>query len=337
MEMIKILRLVMVRRFFSSLFSIWCFFCSVSVCFFHLFYIFFCSAALQSFRCSTLYALAFRTNQERFNQFCPSRNRKPHVSYASAIYRPLSPNLPFHFLLMDIRFCFFLSVCIFNLNSLSQALPVYFIYLFNIFFIHSNCIVDVCISVWVCMSMCLCEFSFARLIVFSFVSECYIFFSAASYCRLQLSWMSIYLRINACLNCERAWPLVRIHMFYGKRIVCDYFLRCVLSSRIYLLLYSCWTSKSIYTIYIAYPLDEAEGPRQKERERERAREWVFRFHFGTFPFVRFSLICPFFRSFVGWLILFVHLAVFVQLIQFGTDIKYTGPPCFAQKSVHLTM
>lgn len=132
------------------------------------------------------------------------------------------------------------------------------------------------------------------------MSECYIFFSAASYCRLQLSWMSIYLRINACLNCERAWPLVRIHMFYGKRIVCDYFLRCVLSSRIYLLLYSCWTSKSIYTIYIAYPLDEAEGPRQKERARESKRMSL------QIPFRNFSLRAFFSHlsilSFVRWLV-----------------------------------
>lgn len=155
MEMIKILRLVMVRRFFSSLFSIWCFFCSVSVCFFHLFYIFFfCSAALQSFRCSTLYALAFRTNQERFNQFCPSRNRNPPVSYASAIYRPLSPNLPYHFLLMNIRFCFFFR-CAFSTRILFLGLSQCISSIYSIYFLFIRIVllmyVSVCECVWVCV------------------------------------------------------------------------------------------------------------------------------------------------------------------------------------------
>lgn len=304
MEMIKILRLVMVRRFFSSLFSIWCFFCSVSVCFFHLFYIFFCSAALQSFRCSTLYALAFRTNQERFNQFCPSRNRKPHVSYASAIYRPLSPNLPFHFLLMDIRFCFFLSVCIFNLNSLSQALPVYFIYLFNIFFIHSNCIVDVCISVWVCMSMCLCEFSFARLIVFSFVSECYIFF--------------LLLVIAAYSSLEWAFTFVLMHVWIVNAPGLSFEYTCFMVSVLYVTIFFVASYRpeficyfiaaghpSLYILYIWRThwmrLRDPDRKRESEREQENESSDSISELFPSCVFL--SFVHSFVRSLVGWFFL----------------------------------
>lgn len=42
--------------------------------------------------------------------------------------------------------------------------------------------------------------------------------------------------------CTR-WPLVRIHMFYGKRILCDYFLRCVLSYIEFICYFMCWTFK----------------------------------------------------------------------------------------------
>lgn len=166
---------------------------------------------------------------------------------------------------------FYLFIRYFSLSlSLSFALRVFV-------FIHSNR------TTCVCVLMCVVLFLFVVVVVVVGLIVFCVFFR--SYCRFQFSSIDVYLRINARLNCVRAWPLVRIHMFYGKRILCDYFLPCrLIVYQIYLLLYVCRTFKL-------------------HHNRMKKREW-FLFEFFLFYLLFVSFIAPH----------FTHL-VFAQLIQ----------------------
>lgn len=156
-----------------------------------------------------------------------------------SLSHPLShfPNLPFHFLLMTFFLCIF--------NSLFLCLLAFYLFIWCFFCLSFSSGIR-CYSfkpdgVCVCVLMCVMLFLLVVVAVVGLIVF-YVFFR--SYCRFQFSSIDVYLRINACLNCVRAWPLVRIHMFYGKRILCDYSLRCrLIVYRIYSLLYVCRTFK----------------------------------------------------------------------------------------------
>lgn len=190
------------------------------------------------------YALAFWKNQEGFNQFCPSRNRDPHVPVCSTLYHSLSHCTPFNLLIYHSNFSwwpFFFGE--FSTLFLFLLLPISFsiLSIYSFFFCcwYSFRPDGVC-ALLLPLVVIVVVVVVVGLIVF------YVFFG--SYCCFQLSSMDIYLRINACLNCVRGWPLVRIHMFYGKRILCDYFLRWVLSYTEFICYFMCWTFKLHHNI-----------------------------------------------------------------------------------------
>lgn len=183
MEMIKILRHVMVYRFPFVFFPLTFFILSLSLfrCVFSFFS--FGSAALQSFRCSILYALAFWTNQERFNQFCPSlaieiltSRSLGYLSSTLLIYHSIFSWWTF----FSSVCCLFFPLSIFNVTfsflclNLPCAFYLFIRYIFYSFDLCSWCIFVCVVCVQVCVSFSFCQINryFFFALPFSFLCFC---------------------------------------------------------------------------------------------------------------------------------------------------------------------